>query len=87
MKKPKYFVDSLQGCIDLGLNAFALKLLAESFADAPEKFGGENVILVAQAHNRQPVYFIMKKTMPTAEDFAPETHDSSVEQDQGDRLS
>ena len=69
MKRPKYFVETKQQALDLGLNAFALELMAESFGDMPEKFGGENVVFLAHAHNKQPVWFIMTKVTPTAEDF------------------
>jgi hypothetical protein len=71
MKFPKYCVETMQQAIDLHLNAFALQLMAESFADAPELFGDENVVFQAHAHNHQPVWFIMSKTMPTAKDFDP----------------
>jgi hypothetical protein len=69
MKAPKYFVETMQQAIDLHLNAFALQLMAESFGDMSEKFGDENVVFLAHAHNYQPVWFIMSKTMPTAKDF------------------
>jgi hypothetical protein len=69
LKRPKYFVETKQQALDLGLNAFALELMAESFADMPEKFGDENVVFLAHAHNRQPVWFIMTKEMPKAGDF------------------
>lgn len=59
----------MQQCIDLGLNAFAFQLLAESFADDSDKFGGENVVLYQEAHDRKPVFFILTKEMPTARDF------------------
>jgi hypothetical protein len=52
MKQPKYFVETMQQCISLGLNAFALQLMAESFADNPNKFKGENVVFLAEAHAR-----------------------------------
>src|ERR1017187_2269608 len=71
MKAPKYFVETMQQAINLHMNAFALQLMAESFADALEKFGDENVVFLCHAHNHQPVWFIMSKTMPTAKDFDP----------------
>jgi hypothetical protein len=69
MKRPKYFVEGVQGAIDAHLNGFALQLMAESFADDPQKFGDENVILSAHAHNGVQVYFVMTKKLPRAEDF------------------
>lgn len=72
MKLPRYFVETAQQQADCRINPFALALLAESFADDPQKFGDENVLLLAQAHNGHAVWFIMSKTKPTAADFDPE---------------
>ena len=69
MKAPKYCVETTQQAINLGLNGFALTLMAESFADAPVKFDNENVAFLAHAHNGQEVWFIMTKTRPRLEDF------------------
>ncbi len=69
MKAPKYFVANSQEAADVGINPFALTLLAESFADNPERFGDENVILLAHAHNGQEVWFIMSKHRPMSSDF------------------
>ncbi len=69
MKAPKYCIVTLQQAIDLGLNGFALVLMAESFADAPAKFDHENVAFLAHAHNGQEVWFIMSKSRPRLEDF------------------
>ena len=69
MKRPKYFVENSQQAITAGINPFALTLLAESFADNPERFGDENVVLLAHAHNGQEVWFIMTKTRPKGADF------------------
>ena len=69
MKLPKYFVDSPQAAINAGINGFALTLLAESFADVPDKFGDENIALLGVAHNRQEVWFVMSKTAPKQSDF------------------
>jgi hypothetical protein len=81
MKRPKYFVETMQQALDLGLNAFAMQLMAESFSDVPEKFGDENVVFLTHDHQRREVWFIMTKTMPKAEDFdraaLPDTGDSS----------
>ena len=72
MKLPKYFIETLQQASDCGINPFALKLLAESFADKPERFGNDNVILLAHAHNGQEVWFIMTKIKPEEKDFEAE---------------
>jgi hypothetical protein len=69
LKAPAYFVETAQQASDVGINPFALTLLAESFADNPERFGDENVILLAHAHNGQEVWFIMTKKRPTLQDF------------------
>jgi hypothetical protein len=72
MKLPKYFVETPQQAHNAGINPFALTLIAESFADAPERFGDENVVFLAHAHNGQEVWFIMSKARPRKEDFDPE---------------
>jgi hypothetical protein len=69
MKRPKYFVQGVQECINAGLNGFALQLMAESFADDPAKFGDESVILTADSHKGQTVYFVMTKECPSEKDF------------------
>ena len=69
MKAPKYVVLSLQDCINIGINAFALKLLAESFADDPAKFGDDNILFRLEAHNGQDVWMLVTKTMPNLADF------------------
>ncbi len=69
MKKPKYFVETMQQASDLHINPFALQLLGESFADDPSKFGDENVVFLARAHNGSAVWFIMTKQQPRARDF------------------
>jgi hypothetical protein len=48
MKAPKYAVLTMQEAINAGINAFAFQLLAESFGDDPQKFGGENKLQVLQ---------------------------------------
>jgi hypothetical protein len=69
MKIPKYFIGTMQQALDVGLNPFAFQLMAESFADNPEKFGDENLALVFRAHNGQQVWFLLTKTAPKEEDF------------------
>ena len=69
MKPPKYFVETMQQCIDLGLNGFAFELLAESFAVDPAKFGDENVCFLMHGHNGQEVYLILTKKPPALDDF------------------
>jgi hypothetical protein len=71
MKLPRYFVETSQQASDCGINPFALTLLAESFADKPDRFGDENAVLLAQAHNGQAVWFILTKRCPRPEDFDP----------------
>jgi hypothetical protein len=69
MKLPKYFVQTMREAIDVGINAFAIQLLAESFADDPDKFKDENVVFLAHAHNGHEVWFVMSKTPFTRSDF------------------
>lgn len=69
MKTPKYFVETPQQASDIGINPFTLTLLAESFADNPGRFGDENMILLAHAHNGTRVWFVMSKTQPRTDDF------------------
>jgi hypothetical protein len=69
MKAPAYFIETAQQASDVGINPFALILLAESFADDPQRFGDENLLLLAHAHNGTQVWFVMSKTRPTLQDF------------------
>jgi hypothetical protein len=69
VKAPKYFVESMQQASDVGINPFALQLLAESFADVPSRFGDDNLLLLAHSHNGQDVWFVMSKRRPVREDF------------------
>lgn len=78
MKRPKHFIVTLQQASNLGINPFALSLLAESFADKPDLFGNENVVLLARAHTGQEVWFVMTKTQPLVEDFDPAEEESSA---------
>jgi len=71
MKAPKYFIGTMQQASDVGLNPFAFQLIAESFGDAAEKFGDENVVLRFQDHKHRDVWFVMTKTMPETKDFDP----------------
>lgn len=79
MKTPKYFIGTMQQALDAGLNAFAFQLLAESFADHPEKFGDDNLALLFHAHNGQQVWFLMTKTAPKDEDFDPPEGEASMQ--------
>ncbi len=69
MKAPKCLINGTQQAIDIGLNGFAFTLMAESFADKAEKFGGENVAIVARAHSGDPVFLVMTKEQPLYRDF------------------
>lgn len=69
MKQPKYFVETMQQALDIGINAFAFQLMAESIGDDPNKFGDENLILQSRTHHGVPIYFIVTKTPPRKEDF------------------
>ena len=72
MKSPKYYATNPQQMSDIGLNPFAAQLLAESFADKPDKFGDENALIVARAHNDQPVFMLLSKTPFKDTDFSQE---------------
>lgn len=69
MKRPKYFAATMQDAHNIGVNPFALTLLAESFADVPSRFGDENLIFLSHAHNGQEVWFVMSRTRPIDADF------------------
>lgn len=69
MKLPKYVAFSHQDAHQLGINPFALTLLAESFADDPAKFADDNVLVCATAHNGTEVWILLMKTQPRPEDF------------------
>jgi hypothetical protein len=80
MKIPDRVFVGNQDLLNAGLNAFALELLAESFADDPARFGDSNILLRATAHNGQDVWFVLTKTQPRPEDFAS---DVSSERERG----
>lgn len=86
MKRPKFAALGVQKMLDAGLNGFAAQLLAESFADKPEKFGDQTVMLMAKAHNGTPVYMIVSTQMPDLEQFASWPTDAKQE-DRTDPLS
>lgn len=69
MKAPKYIVPEKRLQAALGLNAFALELVAESYADKPELFNGESVLCLNHAHNGTRVSTLIMATMPTPADF------------------
>jgi hypothetical protein len=67
-----YVLESKQAMLNMGLNAFAIfaiDLLAESFADDPDKFGDKNLLLRALAHNGTEVWIVVTKTQPVPQDF------------------
>jgi hypothetical protein len=69
MKLPKYFIETMQDALNVGFNAFALQLLAESFSDNIEKFGDENIVVLMHDHQKRDVWMILTKKMPVKEDF------------------
>lgn len=69
MKKPSLAALTMQQMSDAGINPFAVQLLAESFADKPERFGDKTVMVVARAHNDTPVYILLSTEPPTKEQF------------------
>jgi hypothetical protein len=66
MDKPDYLIVGKQQQIYAGLNAFALELVAESFADDRSKFvePGKSILCVNRAHNGTPVYIWISAEMP-----------------------
>lgn len=71
MKAPKYAITTMQDAINVGINAFAFQMLAESMGDVPEKLGDANLLLSFEDHNHNRIWFVMTKTKPVAEDFEP----------------
>ena len=69
MKKPRYILATMQDQSDVGINTFALQLMAEAHADRPEKFGDETLLLVGHAHNGKPVYMLISTKPPEEEQF------------------
>jgi hypothetical protein len=69
MRKPKYFIQTMQDALNVGMNAFALQLLAEAFSDDFDKFGDDNVIVLMHDHKHRDVWMVMTKTMPSDADF------------------
>lgn len=68
MRLPKYVAFGHRAAGDLGINPFALTLIAESFADDPQKYNGD-ALVSAQAHNGTDVFILLTKTQPVPGDF------------------
>lgn len=71
IKCPEMVLPTMQDAINVGLNAFALQLVAESFSDDPAKFGDKTVLVRMEDHNHHEVWMVLTKTAPKPEDFAP----------------
>lgn len=69
MKRPKYAALTKQDQANIGLNPFAIELMAEAHADKPPAFGDETVMLTASAHNGTIVYMLLSTRRPTLEQF------------------
>jgi hypothetical protein len=69
VKLPTIVARGTQDCGRAGLNPFALQLVAESFADDPDKFADNDVLAAIRAHNGQEVWILLTKTMPKPGDF------------------
>lgn len=65
MKFPKWIARTTQEQIDVGLNGFAVTLLAESFAHERERFGEDSILLVGYAKDGLPVYITVASVPPT----------------------
>lgn len=69
MKRPEIVLKSMQSQNDARLNPFAIKLLAESFADVPERFGDKTVVVTGRAHNGTVVWMLISTQQPDAVQF------------------
>ena len=69
MKSPKYAAVTMQEQGDAHVNPFAVQLLAESYADDPERFKDETVLVVGRAHNGTAVYMLISTQKPEVEQF------------------
>jgi hypothetical protein len=69
MLKPKYAATSGQTQSNVGINPFAVTLIAESFADDPARFGDQTVMVIGHTHSGKPVYMLLSTRMPTVEQF------------------
>lgn len=72
MELPSYVAFGANDAGKLGINPFALTLIAESFADDPAKYEG-SALVSAHAHNGTEVFILISKTRPEAADFAPQS--------------
>lgn len=82
MKRPLYALTDQQQ-INAGLNPFAARLLAESFADKPEQFGDNNVLIRTTTHNGQTVYLILTKTLSVVTESVRMMEALSIARDAG----
>jgi hypothetical protein len=80
MKAPSLGARDKQTMSDGGINPFAVELVAESFADKPEKFGDRTIMLIAHAHAGTPVYMLISTQRPDPEQFStwPKSDDDEV---------
>jgi len=68
---PKFVLPTMQACVDAGLNAFALQLVAESYSDGPTKFADAPVLVRMEDHKHREVWIMLWKEQPRPEDFSP----------------
>ncbi len=69
MKMPKYAAVTMQKQAEVGMNPFALQLVAEAHADDKARFGDETIMAVSRAHDGTPVYMLISTRKPTKEQF------------------
>jgi len=63
-EKDVLYTDSKQVMIDAGINAFAVDLLAESFAFERVKWSGKALVLVGYGKDKQAVYITVTSQVP-----------------------
>lgn len=71
LKMPDMVLPTMQACRDVGLNAFALKLLAESYSDDGKLHSDKAILVRMEDHQHRDVWIYISRQEPKPADFAP----------------
>lgn len=64
MQRPKFGAATMQEQVDIGINAFAVTLLAESFAKRRDEVGEESLCVIGYGKDEKPVYIVLSSLPP-----------------------
>lgn len=71
LKMPDMVLPTMQDCLNAGLNAFALQLLAESYSDDGRKHSDKAILIRMEDHQHRDVWIYISRQQPAPADFAP----------------